>query len=214
MNSTSAPIGPASTPPPAAGPQPTWHRALEIFAGVLAIGLAAIALADPGLGLALAVFLFALALLWLGLWRLTRAWARPDRKGWQRGLDGAAGTIAIVLAFLVIAVPFFAVVALLVLIVLLCVGFMLIGFSWLGVAAGHAGEPGWYRGMGAVLGAVGILAAVVVLFDTVAALLTLVLLLAVGLILLGLADLVSGITGRPFRSPFTIPTAFRPPPSA
>lgn len=214
-------IPPAPTAPQAgtspAPVQPGWHRALEIGAGVLAIILAGVALADPGLGLLLLVFLFALALLWIGIWRLTRAWARPEA-GWRRTLDGVLGLGAIVIAFIVIADPGLGV---LTLVLLLYVGLILIGLTWLGFAAAKSKEPGWYRGLAAALGVFSLIAALVALIDVRVAVLTLVLLLAFVLLLIGMGDLISGATGRPYRSPIPLERALQevvgspptPPPS-
>lgn len=202
---TSSPIAPAAagTPPV----QPTWHRALEIGAGILAILLAGVALADPGAGLLLLAFLFALALLWIGVWRLTRAYARPEQPGWHRTLDGVLGVGAIVISFIVIALPGLGI---LTLVLLLYVGLVLIGLTWLG-AATKAGEPGWFRGLAAALGAFSIVAAIVALIDVTVAVLTLVLLLAFVLLLIGIGDLIAGFSGRPFRPPIEIPAILRPP---
>ena len=187
--------------------QPMWHRVLEVGAGVLAILLAGVALADPGLGLLLLAFLFALALLWIGLWRLTRAYARPEQPGWHRTLDAVLGIGAIVISFIVLLVPGLGI---LTLVLLLYVGLVLIGLTWLG-AATKAGEPGWFRGLAAALGVFSIVAAVVALVDVSVAVLTLVLLLALVLLIVGLGDMIAGFTGRPFRSPISIPAILRPP---
>jgi uncharacterized membrane protein HdeD (DUF308 family) len=187
--------------------QPTWHRVLEIGAGILAILLAGVALADPGLGLLLLAFLFALALLWIGIWRLTRAYARPEQPGWHRTLDGVLGFGAIVISFVVLALPGLGI---LTLVLLLYVGLVLIGLTWLG-AATKAHEPGWYRGLAAALGVFSIIAAVVALVDVAVAVATLVLLLALVLLLIGLGDLIAGFSGRPFRPPIPIPAILQPP---
>jgi uncharacterized membrane protein HdeD (DUF308 family) len=197
-----APVGSATR-----SVQPTWHRALEVGAGILAILLAGIALADPGLGLLLLAFLFALALLWIGVWRLTRAYARPEQPGWHRTLDAVLGIGAILISFVVIALPGLGIVTL---VLLLYFGLVLIRITWL-VAAARTTEPGWIRGLAGVLGAFSILAAIVALLDVSVAVLTLVLLLAFVLLLIGVGDLVAGFTGRPFRSPISLPAALRPP---
>jgi uncharacterized membrane protein HdeD (DUF308 family) len=200
----------SSTAPPLAGtvaPHPTWHRVLEVGAGILAILLAGVALADPGLGLLLLAFLFALALLWIGVWRLTRAYARPEQPGWHRTIDGVLGVGAIVISFIVIALPGLGI---LTLVLLLYVGLVLVGLTWLGKAF-KSGEPGWYRGLAVALGVFSIIAAVVALVDVRVAVLTLVLLLAVVLLLIGIGDLIAGLTGRPFRPPIPIPAILRPP---
>jgi uncharacterized membrane protein HdeD (DUF308 family) len=187
--------------------QPTWHRVLEVGAGILAILLAGVALADPGLGLLLLAFLFALALLWIGVWRLTRAYARPEQPGLHRTLDGVLGVGAIVISFVVIALPGLGI---LTLVLLLYVGLVLIGVTWLGSAT-KVGQPGWYRALAAALGLFSILAAVVALIDVRVAVVTLVLLLAFVLLLIGIGDLIAGFSGRPFRSPVPLPAILRPP---
>jgi uncharacterized membrane protein HdeD (DUF308 family) len=202
MTSASAPVPSGTT-----SFQPTWHRALEVGTGILAIILAGVALADPGAGLLLLAFLFALALLWIGVWRLTRAYARPEQPGWHRTLDGVLGVGAIVISFVVIALPGLGI---LTLVLLLYVGLVLIGLTWLG-AATKAKEPGWYRGLAAALGVFSIIAAVVALIDVAVAVATLILLLAFVLLLIGLGDLIAGFSGRPFRPLLPIPAILRPP---
>jgi uncharacterized membrane protein HdeD (DUF308 family) len=202
--SGSSPVASSPAVPPV---QPSWHRALEVGAGVLAILLAVVALADPGIGLLLLAFLFALALLWFGLWRLTRAYARRDPPRWHRALDAILGLGAILISFVVIALPGLGIVTL---VLLLYVGLVLIGLTWFASAA-RSSEPGWMRGLAAVLGVFSILAAVVALIDVRVAVLTLVLLLAFVLLLVGIGDLVAGVTGRPYRSLLPIPAALQPP---
>jgi uncharacterized membrane protein HdeD (DUF308 family) len=196
------PVIPAAAVPPSAPPagrtivQPTWHRVIEVIAGVLAIGIAGLAWIDPVLGAGLLVFLFAFALLWLGLWRLTRGYGRTDRPGWHRTLDSAMGLLSIVLAFVVIALPGLG---LLTLVFLLYFALLFIGVSWFGYATRSAAEPGWYRGVALALGVLSFAMLVVALLEPGIAILSLVLLLAVVLLMVGIGDLVSGVTGRVYR---------------
>jgi uncharacterized membrane protein HdeD (DUF308 family) len=197
---------PASGPPAATGGrsatgvaapvQSTWHRAFEVVVGLLAIGIAALALADPVLGAGLLVFLFAFALLWLGLWRVMRGQGRPDRPGWHRSLDVGLGALSVVLAFIVLLLPGLG---LLTLVFLLYFALVLIGVSWIAYAHRSSSEPGWYRGLAAALGVLSFLMAIVAAVEPGIAVLTLVLLLAVVLLVIGIGDLVSGVTGRAHR---------------
>ncbi len=202
MSSPPAPAGlppavPLGTTLASANPvQPGWQRAIEVIAGVLAIGIALLALADPVLGAGLLVFLFALALVWLGLWRVLRGQVRTDRPGWHRTLDLVLGVLSIVLGFVVIALPGLG---LLTLVFLLYIALVLIGISWIGYAQRNTAEPGWYRGLAVTLGILSFVMAVVAVIDVRIAILTLVLLLAFVLLLVGIGDLVSGATGRTYR---------------
>lgn len=193
---------------PTANVQPGWQRGLEVFAGLLAIILAGVALADPGAGLLLLAFLFAFALLWIGIWRLTRSWARPEHAGWRRTLDGVVGVGSIVISFIVLLAPGLGI---LTLVLLLYVGLVLIGFTWLGAAASHRAEPGWYRALAVVLGVFSLVAAVVAIIDVSVAVATLIFLLAFVLLVVGIGDLTSGITGRPYRSLLALPKELLPP---
>jgi uncharacterized membrane protein HdeD (DUF308 family) len=185
-----------SSGPHPSSSQPTWHRALEGVSGVLAIGIAGVALADPVLGASLLVFLFAFALLWIGFWRVTRGQGRPDRPGWHRTLDMVLGGVSIVLAFVVIALPGLG---LLTLVFLLYFALVLIGISWIGYATRGTAEPGWYRGLAAALGLLSFVGAIIALVEPGLAILTLVLLFAFFLLLMGAGDLVSAATGRTYR---------------
>jgi uncharacterized membrane protein HdeD (DUF308 family) len=194
--------------------QPAWQRALEVGAGLLAVFLAGVALADPGIGLLLVAFLFALALLWIGIWRLTRAWIHPQVESWHRALDVTLGLGAIIISFVVLALPGLGV---LTLVLLLYIGLVLIGVIWLGTAARKSSAPGWYRGLAAALGVFSFVAAFVALVDVSVAILTLVLLLAFVLLLVGIGDLISGVTGHAVRPMIPLPAVLRPlgpPPSS
>jgi hypothetical protein len=58
--------------------------------------------------------------------------------------------------------------------------------------------PGWYRVLATVIGLVSIGLAFVVLADPALGVLTLVLLLALALLVIGIDRLVAGLTGHPF----------------
>jgi uncharacterized membrane protein HdeD (DUF308 family) len=169
--------------------------------------LAGIALAAPGIGLLLVAFLFALALLWIGVRRLTRAWIHPQMQGWHRALDVALGVGAVIISFVVIALPGLGI---LTLVLLLYVGLVLIGLIWLGTAARRSSAPGWYRGLAAALGVFSLVAAVIALIDVAVAVLTLVFLLAFVLLLIGVGDLISGVTGHAVRPPIPLPAVLGP----
>jgi uncharacterized membrane protein HdeD (DUF308 family) len=194
-----------NSPLTSSSPLPGWHRSLEIVAGLLAIVLAAIALADPGAGALLLVFLFAFGLLLLGSWRITRAMAHRDRAGWHRSVDAVLGTLGIIVAFVVLLLPGLGI---LTLVLLLYFGLVFIGIGWIVFGTRRASEPGWYRGLAIALGVFSFVAAFVALVDVRVAVLTLILLLALVLLLIGLGDLISGITGRPYR---TLPIELLPP---
>lgn len=192
MNPVSAPAPTASAPVI----QPTWHRVLEVISGILAIAISAAALIDPVLGAGLLVFLFAFALLWLGLWRLTRGIDRKDRPRWHRVLDGVFGGLSIVFGFVVVGLPGLGLITL---VILLYIALFFLGITWFGYATQGSAEPKWYRGLAACLGVLCIVMAFVALVFPGTAILTLVLLFAVVLLLVGLGDLVSGVTGRQYR---------------
>jgi uncharacterized membrane protein HdeD (DUF308 family) len=181
---------------PSGALQTAWHRVIEVIAGVLAVGIAGLALADPVLGAGLLVFLFAFALLWIGLWRITRGQVRTDRPGWHRTLDSVLGGLSIVLGFVVIALPGLG---LLTLVFLLYIALILIGITWIGYATRGTHEPGWYRGLALALGIVSFFGALVALVEPGIAILTLVLIFAFVLLCVGIGDLVSGVTGRAYR---------------
>jgi uncharacterized membrane protein HdeD (DUF308 family) len=186
-------------------PLPTWHRALDVTAGALAILLALIALTDPASGILLLVFLFAFALLVIGSWRLTRAMAHADHPGWQRTVDAVLGVFGILVAFLVLLLPGLGV---LTLVLLLYFGLVFIGIGWIIFGTRRASEPGWYRGLSIALGVFSLAAALVALVDVRVAVLTLIFFLALVLLLIGVGDLISGVTGRPYRS---LPIGLLPP---
>jgi uncharacterized membrane protein HdeD (DUF308 family) len=183
---------------------------------VLAIVLAILALSNVGIALTLLVFLFAIALLFLGFQRLSRALAASPQSESHRAFDGVVGVVSIVASIVVLVAPG---VGLLSLVLLLYLALLILGIGWLWFAFVPSGAPGWYRGFAAALGMISLVAAFVALVDIRAAILTLVLVLAFVLLVLGIGDLVTGWTGRPYRSflhlpisPFPPSGAFGPPP--
>jgi uncharacterized membrane protein HdeD (DUF308 family) len=184
---------------------PTWHRALDIFTGVLAIVLAIVALSDPAAGAALLIFLFAFALLFLGAWRLTRAMAHTSPPGWHRTVDALFGVLGIAIAFVVLLFPGLG---LLSLVFLLYFGLVFIGIGWIIFGARRVSDPGWYRGFAVALGVFSLVAALVAILDVGVAILSLIFLLAFVLLLIGVGELISGATGRAFSA---LPVRLLPP---
>jgi len=66
------------------------------------------------------------------------------------------------------------------------------------MAATTAKLPMWYRALAVIVGVMALVSALIVLADPVLAVWLLILLLAVGLLVIGMDRLVAGISGHPF----------------
>ena len=67
------------------------------------------------------------------------------------------------------------------------------------IEEGAVRVPGWMRALSAIVGIISIIAAILVLVYPAIAVATLVMLLAIGLLLIGIERLVIGISGRTYR---------------
>lgn len=61
--------------------------------------------------------------------------------------------------------------------------------------------PGWMRALSIIVGIISIVAAIIVLIYPAIAVATLVMLLAIGLLLMGIERLAIGLSGRAYRRP-------------
>jgi uncharacterized membrane protein HdeD (DUF308 family) len=111
----------------------------------------------------------------------------------MRGLEVVAGVISIILAIYVLAYP---TVAVLTLLVFLSVGLLLLGIRQIMIGAGARWRPGWLRVVGIVMGIVAIILGFLVIAYPGYGVATLVLLLAFGLLLIGVAEIAIGSGSR------------------
>lgn len=160
-----------------------WLRIAEIIGGLIAIVLGGYALAYPGITEATLIALLAFGLLVLAAVEFVRIFS-TGISGWQRLLNLILSVIVFLIALVILVYPAIAgVIALgwLVAIALILAGAMFI-------ARGTAGM--------AILGVIVLIIGFWAIFFPAVGGLALVVLLAIGLIILGLELIIAGLLGR------------------
>jgi len=173
---------------------PSWLRALEILAGIVAIIVSFYVVARPGVALLAIAIFFAVALLFLGIARVARGVGAKNMSSWSRGLSVIVGLLALALALVTIAFP---ILGDLTVAFMFAFGLMFTGIG--SVAGGYAlgkAVPSWARYASIIIGILGIVLACVILILPVLGLATLVLLLGVNFFLFGIELIVLGAIGR------------------
>ncbi len=162
---------------------PGWLRAAEIIAGIIALVLGAYVIAYPGVAAATLVAFLAIGLLVISAIEFLRIFS-ADISGWQRLLNLILAVIVFLLALAILIYPVFA-------------GTVELG--WLvAIALIFAGATlmaravWWWLILGAIVLIIGVVAFVFPSLGVITA----VALLAIGLIILGLALIAYGILGR------------------
>ncbi len=162
---------------------PGWLRAAEIIAGIIALVLGAYVIAYPGVAAATLVAFLAIGLLVISAIEFLRIFS-AGISGWQRLLNLILAVIVFLLALAILIYPVFA-------------GTVELG--WLvAIALIFAGATlmaravWWWLILGAIVLIIGVVAFVFPSLGVITA----VALLAIGLIILGLALIVYGVLGR------------------
>jgi uncharacterized membrane protein HdeD (DUF308 family) len=158
--------------------------------GLIVIVIGGYVLAFPGVAILTLVFVLGIGLFVLGITRIFGAFA-SGVSGGMRVLSLIIGILAIILGIYVVAYP---AAGALTLSFFLGFGLLLIGIEAL--AVGGSSGQGAGKGASVALGVIAMILGFVVLFWPGLALGTIAFLLAIGLILLGLEAIVSGILGR------------------
>ena len=173
---------------------PSWVRALEILAGIIAMIVSFYVLARPGVALLAIAIFFAAALLLLGIARIARGVAAKGMSSWSRTLSVIVGLLALVLALAAITFPLLGD---------LTVAFMFaFGLLFTGIGSIAGGKalgkaiPSWLRYLTIIIGVLGIIIACVILIFPLLGLATLVLLLGVNFFLFGIELIMLGAIGR------------------
>lgn len=172
----------------ASGP---W-RALEILGGIIVIALAIVALADPQFTLQTVVIVIAAGLLVGGLFRIAVGAFATVLPSPLRGFNVTGGVIAFVLG---IAALLDLQAAVATLIGILAVALLLVGALEIGVGVARH-PPIWLRLVILVIGVLTIILSVYVILDMSIGQTILAAILALALLLLGVRNIVHGITGH------------------
>jgi uncharacterized membrane protein HdeD (DUF308 family) len=158
-------------------------RIVEIIAGIIVLVLGGYAIAYPGVAAATLIAFLAVGLLILSGIELVRVFSEGI-SGWRRLWNLILSIIALLLAIAILVYP-------------LIIGGAVLGWIlalaliFAGLAAVGRGTPGMM-----IVGVIAIILGLVALFVPLTGALTLVLLVAIGLIIFGLELLVAGLLGR------------------
>jgi uncharacterized membrane protein HdeD (DUF308 family) len=172
----------------ASGP---W-RALEVLGGIIVIALAIVVLADPQFTLQTLVIVIAAGLIVGGLFRIAVGAFATVLPSPLRGFNVTGGVIAFVLG---IAALLDLQAAVATLIGILAVGLLLVGALEIGVGVARH-PPVWLRLVILAIGVLTIILSVYVILDMSIGQTILVAILALALLLVGIRNIVHGITGH------------------
>jgi len=158
-------------------------RVGEIIAGIIVLVLGGYAIAYPGATAAVLIAFLAIGLLIIGIVEFVRVF-QEGISGWRRLLNLILSIIAILLAIAVLVYP--------VIVGGIALGWIVaLALIFAGLAAVGRGTPGMM-----IVGIIAIILGLIAIFVPLTGVLTLVLLVAIGLIIFGLQLIVSGLMGR------------------
>jgi uncharacterized membrane protein HdeD (DUF308 family) len=167
-------------------------RALEVLGGVIVIAFAIVALADPQFTITTLVIVIAAGLIIGGLFRITVGAFATVLPSPLRGFNVTGGVIAFVLG---IAALLDLQAAVATLIGILAVALLLVGALEIGVGVARH-PPVWLRLVIVAIGVLTIILSVYVILDMSIGQTILAAILALALLLVGVRNIVHGITGH------------------
>jgi uncharacterized membrane protein HdeD (DUF308 family) len=167
-------------------------RALEVLGGAIVIALAIVALADPQFTITTLVIVIAAGLIVGGLFRIAVGAFATVLPSPLRGLNVTGGVIAFVLG---IAALLDLQAAVATLIGILAVALLLVGAFEIGVGVARH-PPVWLRLVIVAIGVLTIILSVYVILEMSVGQTILAAILALALLLLGIRNIVHGITGH------------------
>ena len=172
----------------ASGP---W-RALEVLGGVIVIALAVLALADTQFTTQVVVIVIAAGLILGGLFRISVGVFATVLPSTLRSLNVTGGVIALVLGIVALLVPQLVVATL---IGIIAVALLLVGAVEIGVGIARH-PPVWLRLLVVTIGVLTIILSVYVILDMSIGPSILASILAFALLLVGIRNIVHGLTGH------------------
>jgi uncharacterized membrane protein HdeD (DUF308 family) len=177
-------------------------RALEIVAGLVVIVLAAFVLADPSFATLTLTVLIAGALIIGGFSRIVLGLFATGFPARMRQLNVTGGIVAVLLGILGLVFLQGAIGSL---ILALALAILVVGAIEIGVAVSRH-PPTWIRALIAVVGALTVVLAIVVVINPTIGQNILAAILAAALVLVGIRDIVHGVTGhKPVQLPPSVP---------
>ncbi len=172
---------------------PGWLRFVEILSGLGMVFLAIVVLSDPNLVVLTFVYLIAFGLL---LWAIATIAVGVFGRLFSpalRGLSVGSGLIALVVAVVVLSIPDLVIDVLLILLALVL---LIVGVAEIMIGALATHRPMLLRGVAIVVGLLTASLSVLVIFDQALGRLTLALILATIIGIVGVRNFLHGISGH------------------
>jgi len=171
---------------------PGWLRALDVVLGIIAILLAIVVLAFPGLAILTLIIILTIALLIIGIGRILFGIFKRGLSGGARALNIIVGILALILAFVILLYPG---IATLFLVYYLAVSLLFTGIAMIGTGGTDKSFPSWLRGLLITVGiSIFVISVVVIIFPALG-LLTLLYIISINFLLYGIGRIFSGVTG-------------------
>ncbi len=162
---------------------PWWLRIAEILVGILAIALGAYALLYPGVTAATLIAFLAFGLLVIALIELVRVFS-AGISGWQRLLNLVLSVIVFLIALAILVYPILA--------GGIALGW-LVAIALIFAGASLAARGTWWM---VLIGAIALVIGVIAFVFPPLGVISAIALVAIGLIILGFALIISGLLGR------------------
>ena len=169
-----------------------WLRIFNIVFGIISILLSFIVITDLGIGLSALIFILASVILGLGITRIINGIFNENQTKLIRILKIVLGVFMLPLSIVVMSIPDLG----LNIIIFLLAGALIANGLIRIIAGGYEDKhPSWFRILMILIGAITVLLGVITIIKTDFSLFTLLILLAVTLIINGIARIMYGITG-------------------
>ncbi len=162
---------------------PWWLRIAEILVGILAIALGVYALLYPGVTAATLIAFLAFGLLVIALIELVRVFS-AGISGWQRLLNLVLSALAFLIALAILVYPILA--------GGIALGW-LVAIALIFAGASLAARGTWWM---VLIGAIALVIGVIAFVFPPLGIISAIALVAIGLIILGFALVISGLLGR------------------
>ena len=166
---------------------------MQIIVGVIAIALSIAVIINPGFGIEILVFLLSVLLFVVGIERVSIAFLPYIRKLSTRISNIVLGSLAIILAIIVIAFPIFTIGFL---VTLLAIGLLFIGVARIVHGVMDKQTSKWSRIFLVAVGVLSIGISFMVFTNPVFGIFLLTFILAVNLLIIGIESIVHGTSGK------------------
>jgi len=166
-------------------------RILQIIVGIIAIALSIAVIVNPGFGIEILVFLVSLTLLVVGIERVSIAFLPYIKKSSTRISNIVLGGLAIALSIIVIAFPIFTIGLL---VTLLALGLLFIGAARIVHGVLDKQTSKWSRVLLVGVGILSIGISFMVFINPLLGIFILTFMLAVNLLIIGIASIVLGLS--------------------